>query len=195
LLENMPAHNLKLQKRLAASVLGCGLRKVWLEPLAKEAIAQANSRKGIKKLVAKDNIRKRPDTIHSRYRVRLRNEAKAKGRHTGTGKRRGTRNARLPFKVLWMRRLRVLRRLLKKYREKKKIDNHDYRKLYMQAKGNKFKTKRNLIETVHRMKAEKGRVQEEKDKLEVRKAKAKLAREKKAGEAVAKETTKPSSST
>lgn len=190
----MPAHNLKLQKRLAASVLGCGKRKVWLEPLAKEAIAQANSRKGIKKLVKKENIRKKPTAVHSRFRVRVRAEAKSKGRHTGTGKRRGTRNARLPFKVMWMRRLRVLRRLLKKYREKSKIDSHDYRKLYMQAKGNKFKTKRNLIETVHKMKADKGRIQEEKDKLEARKAKAKLARERKAGEGAAKETTKPASS-
>jgi WD40 repeat protein len=42
----MPTHNLRLQKRLAASVLGCGKRQVWLEPLAKDAIAQANSPQG-----------------------------------------------------------------------------------------------------------------------------------------------------
>ncbi|CAG7909423.1 unnamed protein product [Brassica rapa] len=34
-----------------------------------------------------------------------------KGRHSGYSKRKGTR---LPTKVLWMRRTRVLRRLLKK---------------------------------------------------------------------------------
>jgi len=191
----MPVHNLRLQKRLAASVLGCGKRKVWLEPLAKEAIAQANSRKGIKKLVKKENIRKKPDTVHSRFRVRLRNEAKAKGRHTGTGKRRGTRNARMPMKVLWMRRIRVLRRLLKKYRAKKKIDNHDYRKLYMQAKGNRFKTKRNLIEVVHKMKADKNRAQEDKDKVEARKARARVARERKAAATLAKEAPAKSAAT
>ena len=42
----------------------------------------------------------------------------------GIGKRRGTANARLPFKVLWMRRQRVLRRLLAKLRNAKKNSTH-----------------------------------------------------------------------
>lgn len=35
--------SLKLQKRLAASVLSCGLRKVWLDPNEVNEISMANS--------------------------------------------------------------------------------------------------------------------------------------------------------
>jgi hypothetical protein len=35
--------SLKLQKRLAASVMQCGLRKVWLDPNESNEISMANS--------------------------------------------------------------------------------------------------------------------------------------------------------
>ena len=42
--------------------------------------------------------------IHSRARARRHLESKRKGRHCGEGKRRGTREARMPNKILWIRR-------------------------------------------------------------------------------------------
>ena len=77
------------------------------------------------------------------------------GRHNGPGKRKGTANARMPTKVLWMRRQRVLRRLLKKYREAKKINKDIYHFFYLHAKGNQYKNKKVLIEAIHKMKQEK----------------------------------------
>lgn len=40
----------------------------------------------------------KPEVIHSRARVRDHDAAKAKGRHTGPGKRKGTAEARMPTK-------------------------------------------------------------------------------------------------
>jgi large subunit ribosomal protein L19e len=92
----------------------------------------------------------------------------------GTGKRRGTANARLPFKVLWMRRARVLRRLLKKMRDAKKIDKHIYHSLYQLAKGNQFKNKQVLVEKIHNMKSVKTKEKVVMEQAAARKGRAKL---------------------
>ena len=76
--------SLKLQKRLAADVLKCGKRKIWLDPNEINEIALANSRRNIARLHRDGLIIKKPTVVHSRARVTLRNEAKRKGRHTGT---------------------------------------------------------------------------------------------------------------
>jgi hypothetical protein len=88
--------NLTTQKRLAASVVGCGKRKIWLDPNEMSEISNANSRQTIRKLVSDGLIIRKPVTMHSRARARELNEARRIGRHRGLGKRKGTKDARMP---------------------------------------------------------------------------------------------------
>lgn len=143
--------NLRLQRRLAASILDVGNKRVWMDPNEVNEIALANSRKAVVKLIKDSFIIKKKIKMHSRQRARLRNEERRAGRHTGLGKRKGVAEARMPTKILWMRRQRVLRRLLKKYREAKKIDRHLYHELYLACKASQYKSKKNLADAIEKI--------------------------------------------
>merc|ERR1712226_1338086 len=128
----------------------------------------------IRKLIKDGLIIRKAVKMHSRSRVSKNLDAKRKGRHMGVGKRRGCKEARMPTKVLWMRRQRVLRRLLRKYRAAKKIDKHLYHFFYRKSKGNTYKNKRVLVEAIHKSKAEKMKAKAIEEQSAARKERAKL---------------------
>ena len=147
--------NLRQQRRLAASILGVGKGRVWMDPNEVNEIALANSRKAVRKLIKDNFIFKKKIAMHSRQRARLRKAERRLGRHTGLGKRIGCADGRMPKKILWIRRQRTLRRLLKKYREAKKFDKHLYHQLYLDCKANRYNSKKNLADAVEKILAKK----------------------------------------
>ena len=61
----------------------------------------------------------------------------------------------MPQKILWIRRRRTLRRLLRKYREAGKFDKHLYYQLYLDCKAARYNSKRNLADGVDKILAKK----------------------------------------
>ena len=89
-----------------------GRGKVWLDPNEVNEIFMANSKQNIRKLVKDGFFIRKPTNIHSRSHARQMKEAKKKWCHYGYVKLKGTMEARLPTKILWMRTMSVLKCLL-----------------------------------------------------------------------------------
>ncbi|AEA39062.1 60S ribosomal protein L19 (nucleomorph) [Cryptomonas paramecium] len=140
------------QKKVASQILGCGKRKVWIDPNEKKEILLSNNRVNIIKMIKRGHILKKNVNHRSNLKFKIRKESSAKGRHHGVGKKKGTSNARFSMKTAWIVKQRVLRNLLKKYKCKMKINRHLYRNLYKKCKGNIFKNKRILVEYINKFK-------------------------------------------
>ncbi|MDD3398072.1 MAG: 50S ribosomal protein L19e [Candidatus Methanomethylophilaceae archaeon] len=136
--------DLRNQKRMAASVLKCGVNRVWIDPNRIDEVADCITRADIRTAVDSGSIKALPKNGISQGRTRYAAAQKEKGRRKGPGSRKGTTNARSPQKRRWIQTIRPLRDELKTLREDGTITPSVYRRYYMRAKGGMYRSRRNM---------------------------------------------------
>jgi large subunit ribosomal protein L18 len=148
---------LKLQKRLAAQIMKCSPKRVWLDPSRLSDIKETITKADIKSMIAEGAIVGRPARGISRVRARKIRIQKRKGRQRGFGSRKGARTARLPKKRAWINRIRTQRELLSEMRDNGKLTKNIYQQLYMKSKGGFFRSRRHILLYIeeHKMKQSK----------------------------------------
>jgi large subunit ribosomal protein L19e len=127
------------QRRIAASILDCGINRVWFDPERVSDVQNAISREDIRGLIDEGVIRAHQKKGNSRGRARAKIAKRAYGHCKGPGRRRGAAGARNPRKRQWIQKIRAIRKTLADMRESGDIDSHLYRMLYRKASGGQFR--------------------------------------------------------
>jgi large subunit ribosomal protein L19e len=136
--------NLTNQRRVAASILKCGVNRVWIDSNRTEDVANAVTREDIRDLIESRIIRAKQKQGKSRARIKHARGQRAKGKRKGQGSRKGAKYARYPKKQRWIATIRPIRAELRELRDQKIIDRDVYRKFYLYAKGGLFKSRSHL---------------------------------------------------
>ncbi len=135
---------LKVQKKLAASVLKCSKSRIRFDPERLDEIKEAITKADMKALVNDYAISRKPVNNTSRFRARKKLVQKRKGRQKGEGSRKGKATARLSKKRRWINQIRIQRQFLKYLVDNEIISREIYRELYLKCKGGFFRSKRHL---------------------------------------------------
>jgi len=137
--------DLKVQKRLAAQVAGCGTKRIVFRVDRLKDIKEAITRADIYSLIKQDAIHVLPIRGVSRGRAKAATIQRSKGRRKGPGSRKGKPTARLSRKTRWIQKIRLQRRILSKLKDAQTISTHDYRILYRKSKGGVFRSLHHMM--------------------------------------------------
>lgn len=132
--------DLASQKRIVASILKCGVNRVWFNPERLSDIENAISREDLRRLVADGAIKARQKKGVSRGRARIKIAKRSYGHCRGPGRRKGATGARSPGKRAWIQKIRAIRKALVALRDAGTINRHMYRILYRKAAGGQFRS-------------------------------------------------------
>ena len=136
--------DLSNQRRVAATLLKCGVHRVWIDSNRTEDVANAVTRDDIRDLIESKIIKAKQKRGKSRARIQHAKGQRLKGKRKGQGSRKGAKYARFPKKRRWIATIRPIRAELRELRDQNIIDRNVYRKYYLYAKGGMFKNRGHL---------------------------------------------------
>jgi large subunit ribosomal protein L19e len=133
-----------VQKRLAAQILNCSEKKVWIDPYRLEDAKEAITKKDIAGLLKEGVIQKRNTQESSKARARHIKGQKRKGKRIGPGSKKGPFHSRLSRKDKWVLKVRAQRDLINSLKKEKKITQETYNDIYSKCSGGFFRSRRHI---------------------------------------------------
>ena len=138
-------------KELVAGIYGVGINRVRIRPEHLGEVEEAMTKDDLRGLVERGVIDILPERSPSRHRARYIHMQKKKGRRRGYGSRKGTPGARIRPKLVWILKIRAIRRFIRVLRREGKINPREYRRMYSLAKGGHVRSKRHVLEILDEM--------------------------------------------
>ncbi|MBA0909056.1 MAG: 50S ribosomal protein L19e [Nitrosarchaeum sp.] len=135
--------NLRAKKRLVSRVTGVGIHRVKFDTDHLDEVADAITRENIRSLITAKKITIKSIVGTSRGRAQTKKTQKNK-RGTTQGSKQGTKGARVGKKVVYVAKVRALRRLLKIAKDRKNLTNPEFWILYKKVGGNTVRNKAHL---------------------------------------------------
>jgi large subunit ribosomal protein L19e len=135
---------LNTQRRIAASLLDCGIDRVRFDPARLNDIKEGITKSDMRLLISDGLVWAHPVVGVSRVRARENRIQRRKGLQRGHGSRKGRSGAVTSSKSRWIASVRSQRAFIQELRSSALITNDSYRELYRKSKGGFFRSKRHI---------------------------------------------------
>ncbi len=143
--------NLKSKKQLVSRIVGVGVNRVRFDNDHLDDVADAITRDDIRSLMTANTITIKSFKGTSRGRAKTKKIQKSK-RGTGQGSKKGRKGARDTKKTVYVNKVRALRYILKIAKDRKEIDNENFKLIYKKIGGNTIRNKAHLRTIINEVK-------------------------------------------
>ena len=135
--------NLKAKKQLVSRIMNVGVNRVRFDNDHLDDVADAITRDDIRSLMTANTITIKSFTGTSRGRAKVKKIQKSK-RGATQGSKKGRKGAREGKKIVYVKKVRSLRYVLKIAKDRKEIDNNTFKSIYKKIGGNTIRNRAHL---------------------------------------------------